>query len=897
MPTPVSLLTHTRHQRPCVPTASRPRRWLVRALMCASLLGSTGAAHANDWNSFGLDLARTRAASERSGPSFAPTGWTHTLPEAREAFYRQIIASPAVADGFVVVGTGMNLVRALRETDGKPLWTADTEAPVFASPVIHNGRVFVINSGGTVFALRLSDGALIWRQDLKSLVSASPAVADGALFVATGHLHPRILRLDLDDGRVVWETPIDLLQQSAYAPLAIGDGVLVAGETDGTYSAFSLGDGARRWTAKVPGSVNLAAPVIIGDGVLLFPGGPDAKVHKLLLASGQAAPGWPLALPAFAAEEIHGSLMLREHITSSLSSADGLLAFARRLDERFDDDGDGVADRFISREQVLVVDPAAEPRLLATIPNGRLESTDGHAIPVYGLCPTPAGYRSAAGKALLVVASSLQASVRVLDGTPDAAGNELWKGTLLAPTRSSPVFANARLVVATDSGQIQSFASMVNAPPAPPLLGLAPAGGRPADAASLVVRWGAAIDPQGDQPRYLVRVDDDGEILHDWDVEVLTTPGQQSVALAGRLLPGHVYTFAVRAQDAAGAWSPWSYSESFRPVVLPSVRLGESPVASLAEATGRAQAGDTITLGVGTQPLSETLVLPAGVKLVGAGPHLTTLDGTGLAIALAPAADSALSQLRVAGAQIGVKVEGATDVQLRNVILSDNLTAGLAVEPSGSARLINATVARNGIGVRVRGLTAIRNTFATLNGVGISAADAALITSGYNDVFGNQGADWETARPDATDLRETVSFDTAADLYLLPKTAQPSTDRGDPADEWSAEPAPNGARINIGAYGNTAFAELSAGTIPPAPPADGGAAADGATSGGGSGADGGLISDAGTATPENDAGPATPAPVSSGDCACAVGGTGQGPPAWLLIFAALAAARGLRRRR
>ena len=39
---------------------------------------------------------------------------------------------------------------------------------------------------------------------------------------------------------------------------------------------------------------------------------------------------------------------------------------------------------------------------------------------------------------------------------------------------------------------------------------------------------------------------------------------------------------------------------------------------------------------------------------------------------------------------------------------------------------------------------------------------------------------------------------------------QASTDQGDPADPVDAEPTPNGGRINLGAFGGTAEAELSA---------------------------------------------------------------------------------------
>jgi hypothetical protein len=39
---------------------------------------------------------------------------------------------------------------------------------------------------------------------------------------------------------------------------------------------------------------------------------------------------------------------------------------------------------------------------------------------------------------------------------------------------------------------------------------------------------------------------------------------------------------------------------------------------------------------------------------------------------------------------------------------------------------------------------------------------------------------------------------------------QPTTDRGDPADDSSIEPSPNGGRVNLGAFGNTTEAEPSA---------------------------------------------------------------------------------------
>ena len=47
------------------------------------------------------------------------------------------------------------------------------------------------------------------------------------------------------------------------------------------------------------------------------------------------------------------------------------------------------------------------------------------------------------------------------------------------------------------------------------------------------------------------------------------------------------------------------------------------------------------------------------------------------------------------------------------------------------------------------------------------------------------------------------------DLWVLDKVSSPCLDAGDPDSDYSHERAPNGGRINLGAYGGTAYASLS----------------------------------------------------------------------------------------
>ena len=55
-----------------------------------------------------------------------------------------------------------------------------------------------------------------------------------------------------------------------------------------------------------------------------------------------------------------------------------------------------------------------------------------------------------------------------------------------------------------------------------------------------------------------------------------------------------------------------------------------------------------------------------------------------------------------------------------------------------------------------------------------------------------------------------VQFADADDGDFHLKAGSPAIDSGDPAAEWSSEPSPNGGRLNIGLYGNTADATTSA---------------------------------------------------------------------------------------
>jgi hypothetical protein len=292
------------------------------------------------------------------------------------------------------------------------------------------------------------------------------------------------------------------------------------------------------------------------------------------------------------------------------------------------------------------------------------------------------------------------------------------------------------------------------------------------------------------------------------------------------LLPGTTYTFAVRARDPHGALSPWSATETFTLASTDPVTVNGTPASNLRSAVAGAQPGDLILLGAGTYPLSETLRVGGGVVLQGAGTGKTKIDATGLSVGISfETADpkaARLDQATVSGAETCVSVAaGVTGVQLTHLVARDCATAGIAVRAGGGAVIVNATLVGDGIGVDSAGSATLKNSLLTGNTVALKSDTAGALSSSYDDLFGNQAA-YAGLAAGTGDLSTAVAFVDLAGRNLALAGPQPSTDMGDPADDVGAEPKPNGDRINLGAFGGTADAELSVSSIvggnsPPSP--------------------------------------------------------------------------------
>jgi hypothetical protein len=191
------------------------------------------------------------------------------------------------------------------------------------------------------------------------------------------------------------------------------------------------------------------------------------------------------------------------------------------------------------------------------------------------------------------------------------------------------------------------------------------------------------------------------------------------------------------------------------------------------------------------------------------GVYAETLSFKGKAITVQSAEDAAIIESPNAIAVSFDHAEGPNSV-LRNFVIR-NATTGVFVA-GGSPMLKNLTIIACGTGVQAGdGQSQVTNCIVWNN------ADADLIGCGarYSCVqrtasgTGNVSMDPLFADPNSGDYHlcsQRGQYWPQYRLWYLGDVTSPCIDAGDPADDWSLEPEPNGGRIDMGAHGGTAYA-------------------------------------------------------------------------------------------
>jgi hypothetical protein len=214
--------------------------------------------------------------------------------------------------------------------------------------------------------------------------------------------------------------------------------------------------------------------------------------------------------------------------------------------------------------------------------------------------------------------------------------------------------------------------------------------------------------------------------------------------------------------------------------------------------------------------------LDGSTVLVYPGVYRQPIDFLGKAITVRSAGDAAVLEVGDDFAVSFYLGEGP-DTVLENFVIANSFMGVFIVQSSPTIR--NLTIANNRYGIEayaqagpdISNCVLWGNTGDDLFGCQVRYSCVERRAEGE----GNISLDPLFADPDGGDyhLRSWRGrYWPAHDVWVLDEMTSPCIDAGDPAADFSAEPSPNGGRINMGAFGGTAYASLMEGPGANQPP-------------------------------------------------------------------------------
>ena len=238
-------------------------------------------------------------ATTKGGSLVALDAATGTLLWQQQVTTYVLRASPAVANGLVLIGGGFTF-RAFDAVTGEPRWEVPLQYGGQASPMVHEGKVFVGSQQGWMYGLDAQRGTSLWRVPTEGIVFGSVALDGSSLVYGTDE--GILYNVSPDTGRVTWRAKVD---GAIFASPVIADGLVYIPTQAGNTAAFDLVSGELRWTADF-GSAHAMA---VANGVVVQ-AGTDGGIRGLDSQTGTLLWLYPTTTRVSTAPSIAGNMVL-----------------------------------------------------------------------------------------------------------------------------------------------------------------------------------------------------------------------------------------------------------------------------------------------------------------------------------------------------------------------------------------------------------------------------------------------------------------------------------------------------------------------------------------------------------------------------------------------------------
>jgi len=186
----------------------------------------------------------------------------------------EIISSPAIDEGVVVLNTGSGMVFALDAATGAEIWTYESEVPPLSlrgvsAPAAVNGGAIIGTATGKLVVNILGTGQTAWEQVITSAsgvtelerivdIDSQPLVSAGIIYVIT--YDGSLAAVELRSGRVIWKR-----EYKSYSRLTMAGSTLFLVDVNSNVYALDSRNGVELWSQGKLKQRTLTAAVPVGE--------------------------------------------------------------------------------------------------------------------------------------------------------------------------------------------------------------------------------------------------------------------------------------------------------------------------------------------------------------------------------------------------------------------------------------------------------------------------------------------------------------------------------------------------------------------------------------------------------------------------------------------------------
>ncbi|MCC2606307.1 outer membrane protein assembly factor BamB [Planctobacterium marinum] len=206
----------------------------------------------------------------------------------------EVLASPAVDEGVVVVNTGAGVMHALDAETGEQRWIYESEVPTLtlrgvAQPSISSGGAIVGTASGKVAVVLIENGQVLWEQTVAAATGATELerlvdidsqtlVFGGIVYVVS--YNGTLAAVELRSGRVLWKR-----EYRSYRRMTIDGNLLYVVDASSQVYALDRRNGIERWSQPSLRERELTSATPVSDYIVV--GDRYGFLHWLDKASGE----------------------------------------------------------------------------------------------------------------------------------------------------------------------------------------------------------------------------------------------------------------------------------------------------------------------------------------------------------------------------------------------------------------------------------------------------------------------------------------------------------------------------------------------------------------------------------------------------------------------------------